>query len=556
MAASITIDLGTGSKCTSGWTAPPTWAASTAYGLNAGVEPPTPNGHHYLCTQAGTSGGADPFDIDDENWDTINDGGVIWTCFDEFTNPQHVTGEGFGHAFQGGLYYSGVKCSPPVIDTTASGTSGAYFDGTDTYYMRDISACNEVPFAYGNILPGGELVGGNTHEMRITWKKGSETIGYYNSQFVWDDGWDWGQFWSFIGFLPCWWRPGGSVYGSNGIYQEITEAGTDYSVTMELWDITVSPDVMRCTDTAEFIIRRSPGIEAIEHTKIYGNIEDYTGAAVNGNFGVEAIIDLQSDDSPCVYPGFPGWGEKGEEYIRVKNQDNTYAIDNADGMVGSVNVKIYRSGYVIPTEAVIVTAKTFNELNFTGTKYLQAACEGIVHDADDNPLPNANVWGEYSTYRYGCKTAADGKYALPIHAEVEAYFNIKATKNNHNIITHPTPVWIYYTNLTSWDRNFTGANKLTRVSAYPSGAYAHLNSLAVDDQSVIIPDNPVIGEGLLITPDTPVGVTIVKAKTRKWGAGAAMGTGNGAADSGIGYGADGRNYEGDMGAAEDWEWEE
>jgi len=51
-------------------------------------------------------------------------------------------------------------------------------------------------------------------------------------------------------------------------------------------------------------------------------------------------------------------------------------------------------------------------------------------------------------------------------------------------------------------------------------------------------------------------VTIVKAKTRKWGAGAAMGTGNGAADSGIGYGADGRNYEGDMGAAEDWEWEE
>jgi fibronectin-binding autotransporter adhesin len=57
-----------------------TWAASTAYALNALVVPTTSNGYYYKCTTAGTSGSAAP------TWpvtsgSTVTDGTAVWTAY-------------------------------------------------------------------------------------------------------------------------------------------------------------------------------------------------------------------------------------------------------------------------------------------------------------------------------------------------------------------------------------------------------------------------------------------------------------------------------------------
>jgi len=52
------------------------WQASRAYALGDKIIPTTPNGHHYQCTTAGTSGASEPA------WPStgaVSDGGVAWT---------------------------------------------------------------------------------------------------------------------------------------------------------------------------------------------------------------------------------------------------------------------------------------------------------------------------------------------------------------------------------------------------------------------------------------------------------------------------------------------
>lgn len=68
----------------------PAWAATTGYGLGAIVQPGTANGHTYVCTTAGTSGGATP------TWPTgtgatVNDNSVVWTEF-SWTLTKNYTG--------------------------------------------------------------------------------------------------------------------------------------------------------------------------------------------------------------------------------------------------------------------------------------------------------------------------------------------------------------------------------------------------------------------------------------------------------------------------------
>jgi hypothetical protein len=57
---------------------PLTWAASTAFALNAVVTPTSPNGHFYRATTAGTSDSKEPTFCTGPGC-TVNDGTVVWT---------------------------------------------------------------------------------------------------------------------------------------------------------------------------------------------------------------------------------------------------------------------------------------------------------------------------------------------------------------------------------------------------------------------------------------------------------------------------------------------
>jgi len=67
------------------------WITITPYLLGDYVEPTNPNGKCYKCTQAGTSGSAEPT-WRSEVGATVEDGEVIWTCEDyaEAPNPLAV----------------------------------------------------------------------------------------------------------------------------------------------------------------------------------------------------------------------------------------------------------------------------------------------------------------------------------------------------------------------------------------------------------------------------------------------------------------------------------
>jgi hypothetical protein len=54
------------------------WAATTAYGQGARVQPGTPNQHIYVCTTAGTSGGSQPT-FPTTPGATVTDGTAVWT---------------------------------------------------------------------------------------------------------------------------------------------------------------------------------------------------------------------------------------------------------------------------------------------------------------------------------------------------------------------------------------------------------------------------------------------------------------------------------------------
>jgi hypothetical protein len=60
----------------------PTWAASTAYAVGETVIPSPRNGHYYVVTVAGTSGGTQP-NFPTNHLDTVVDGTVTWQEVDD-----------------------------------------------------------------------------------------------------------------------------------------------------------------------------------------------------------------------------------------------------------------------------------------------------------------------------------------------------------------------------------------------------------------------------------------------------------------------------------------
>ena len=469
----------TGLKCTSGnWTAPPYWASNTSYTneWGEGVKPSTSNGHNYLCTHAGTSGSSDPFDSSDKNWDVISDGTVQWTCFDPFTNPTAITGQPFGHGFVGSLWYLYYSCNndPDVTDDIDS----TYLSGR-TYDVSSFSSQHEVASVRYRIFSEGDLTDGKTYTIKETWKKAGSIIYYYEHDIVWEWGADgWYQNNGNTGWTPCWRWSFGSKYTG---YEEITENGSDYLLQYELYD----GSTLLCSSNDG---DNNFTIENLQHTVIYWNsIGDVTGASVGGYFGMKAsenVHDLWSDT----------WST---EWYRQKNKSNhdNMKVDGMEQTTSTVELYVFRSGYVKSGRACPnVTDKDINNgpYDFTVPYHLQASVVGYVQEGTDH-VPNANVWGERSGAKYGCKTNADGMFALPLHTG--GTYTIKAAKNNHDVVTNGTTV--DQTGVhpdTVENRGFT----LPRTTDYPQGEHAHLNSLAVDGQSVIIIDDPVTGDGDLI----------------------------------------------------------
>ena len=529
---SITIWLNTGMYATSGWTAPPYWSAGKTYTEDdewgAGVKPTTANGHNYLLTSSGTTGSSDPFSSDDKNWDVISDGTVEWTCFDPFTNPTPITGEPFGHGFIGSLWYTEYCCDSEDIDDD-------YRDSTylsdSTYDADSLSSQHEIASMRYKIYSEGDLINDHEYTVNEIWKKNGETIFFWEYTFYWYSIWTWWANGGWIGWTPCWWWKYGSEYDG---YEEITDNGSDYSITVELYD----GSTLITSQTKNFTVTN------LHHTTLYWeHIQDFTGAEVNGNFGMQAYCHVHDlGDDVWI-----------DAWYRQKYLDSDASL-KVDGFEGSVDLKAFRSGYVKQTLTCPgVTDKNVNgPYNFTGDDYLQASIEGIVHNGDGQPLENANVWALRAYVGYGAKTNSDGKYALPIHYG-EGNFQVRAGKNNHQEETHPDLVTQHGYHPTSPStRNFTGDRKLERLTGYPIGTYAHVNTLAVANQSAIIPDDPVTGTGEPLLADS-VAATIVKIKTHKWGDGPAQSTtSTGTYNSTTGFGTGGWDYDGDMGEAEYW----
>jgi len=537
----ITIEFNNGIECTSGWTPPPYWTSYTTYSEYdvgwAGVKPNTANGHNYLLHwingSSGTTGGDDPFKSTDKNHDLISDGDVVWECFDEFTNPTIITGQPFGHGFKGSLWYLVGCCNDNYIE---SYIIPEFLSGS-TYNVDSFSSQTEVAAMSYLIHNEGDMIGGHEYKVNEIWKKNGETIFFWEYTFNWLSSTPtWRSDGGFIGWTPCWWWKYGSKYDG---YEEITDEGSDYSITIELYD-----NYTLLTSTTEPF-----SVINLHHTEAYWNhIQDHTGNEINGLFGMEAssyVHDLGDDTYITAY----------YKQNNLERIDSMY-IDGMGVYEPSVELRIYRSGYVRQpcTRTDIVDGESNGPFNFVDWNYLRASVEGIVKDEDNNPVENVNVWGIRTGAQYGCKTASDGKYALPLHTA--GTYTIKAIKNNHNIeiqdsdITQSTkhPDW-------ATEKMFTESHCIKRITAYPIGTYAHLNTLAVDNQSVIIPDDPVTSDGSLPLPENVAG-TIVKAKTVTWGSAPTQSTtSTGTWDSSTGYGSGGFDYDGDMGDAEEWEEE-
>jgi hypothetical protein len=412
-----------------------------------------------------------------------------------------------------------------------------YIDSTylvgSTYNVDSLSCQHEVAAVRYRIYGTG-LTNGYDYTVKETWKDAAGNTIFYNDYILtWDSSNTYFQTGGWNGWTPCWWWAYGSEYDGDVEITEGSSTGTTYTMTVEVYYGTTQI----CYSTKTFYVKN------LHHTVIYwDHIQDYTGAEVGGDFGMKAskyVHDLGTDT------WITAW-------YRQKNLDYNASI-KVDGFDGTVNLQAYRSGHVRQTRSCtgVVDKNSGNgPYDFTGADYLQATVEGIVHNADAQLLSNVNVWGSHWPH-YGAKTMSNGKYALPCH--IGGSYQIRASKNNHVEEVQPTAV-VQTGNHPSARtlRDFTGAHVLERRTDYPQGEYAHVDSLAVDNQSVIIPDDPVTGAGTLLHPDS-VGASIVKAKTRKWGTGAAQSTtSTGTSNGGKGHGSGGLDYDGNMGDAEYW----
>ena len=442
-------------------------------------------------------------------------------------NPVMVFGEPFGHAFEPHLVWLLDNCDNCSI-----------YLPTNEFDVNSLSSQHEIPIVYFRAYGGTDVHNGDYCSIDIIWKKGLKIICSFVLNFIWDDYYDYYHGCSFIGWTPCWYWHGGNYYINDK--EEITDGGTDFSVSTKFY----ANGSFLSSSTKYFSIIN------LKHTLIYWkHIQDYTGNEINSLFGMESscyVHDLGDDI-----------------YITAKYKQKNLERDSSmriDGMEETVNLKVYHSGYVKQTRTRddVINKNINGPFDFTGSEnYLHASVEGIVEDEDGNPVENANVWGISSGYnkKYGCKTASNGKYALPFHSV--GTYTIKAIKNNHYITTHSSTVRQDNKHpINTKERLFTNSYHLNRITNYPIGSYAHLNTLAVNNQSVIIPDDPVTETGSLIKPDN-VATTIIKIKTHKWGTGAAQcTTSTGNWNGTTGYGSGGFDYDGDMGDAESWEDEE
>ena len=477
----INIYFNTGVQGDEQWHEPPQWTANTSFSAiwGEGVKPTTSNGHNYILSQAGTTGSSDPFSSSDKNWDVITDGdettGVKWVCQDPFTNPTEITGKPFGHGFRGSLYYMYYLCRDPLPSDYIDST---YLSGS-TYDIDTLSSQHEVATIRYVTHDEGDLQDGHEYTRKEIWKDGSgNVIAQWEYTAPWDGNYTYHQTGGWIGWTPCWVWPWGSLYNGSPEITEGSDTGTSYSVTVELWD----GSTLMTSTTKTFTVKN------LHHTIIHwNNIGDVTGATVGGYFGMKAseyVHDL----------GLDTWDT---QWYRQKNKSNhdKMKVDGMEETTVSVVLYVFRSGYVKSSRACPdVTDKDINNgpYDFTVPYHLQASVVGYVHEGTD-VIPNANVWGERSGAKYGCKSNADGMFALPMHTG--GTYTIKAAKNNHDVVTSDTTITQSGDHPdTSVSRSFT----LPRTTDYPQGVYAHLNSLAVDGQSVIIIDDPVTGDGDLI----------------------------------------------------------
>lgn len=452
--------------------------------------------------------------------------GTPSACNNPYDNPVVNFGEPFGHAHVDDL------------DNMLSNCTCSIYNAKTSFNLSSLSTCHEVVFIYYRVVPD---VDGRTYKIKLRAEKGGDEIVYMDYNFVWDNAWAYYHGYFFFGWTPCFWWPGGSKYDPN--FVEITDNGTDYEAFVELWDTVTETKVASWSQTFT--------ITGLSHTVMSGTVQNYAGENVKGDIRIRSEYTL-----PAGACSDGSGGYTGEVYYQRAADDNySYSI-NVDGMEGLVRITPYKSGYKKKEiEFSGITAKNLNTGNdFTGSNYLPSTVKGEVKDTDGNIIPGANVWAvkSGSTEVYGCEVVASGKYALPIH--VGGTYTIYATKNNHQVITHVTSVsQTGYHPTALYTNNFTvGLLRLARVTAYPAGNYAHGDLLCVDNQSVVIPDDPATSS-TLIKPSS-VDASIVKVKTRKWGTGAAQcTTSTGTSNGGIGYGSGGRNYDGDTGDAETWE---
>jgi len=255
-------------------------------------------------------------------------------------------------------------------------------------------------------------------------------------------------------------------------------------------------------------------------TIIYGDIQDRFGSGVS-NCHVTAEDDV-------THIEYYDTDADGEYSVVVGNESHYYTVS------------VWHSGYVVRSRTIGVTANTFNQCDFIPPSYnLVASVEGTVEDNYGNPVENAFVWGEGTNW-YGCKTNANGEYALPLHTG--GTYDIKACKTNFNERSYGSITQSGYHPTTDEQttKNFTGTYCLERILGTDDLGFA------VYGRSVVIPDDlPTTSS--IITADEPA-TTTVKLKTWKFGSGAALTTtSSGTSDSSEGEGSGGTNYKGDCG---------
>ncbi len=143
------------------------WVATTAYALNATVQPTAPNGHQYKAIVAGTSGAAEP--IWPTNGGTVVDGTVTWTDLGASFIPANstITATGPGalgaspanptaaRSFWGqvaGVYTATVMSGAPTPGLTATDTFTIVAGPLAQIVVQDVNGNTSGSLAVGDSL--------------------------------------------------------------------------------------------------------------------------------------------------------------------------------------------------------------------------------------------------------------------------------------------------------------------------------------------------------------------------------------------------------------------